>query len=182
MPSREAAQLGVSGLGSHVAVKRAGVERKEADWSTAARWGDATCAPSGDAGLPAGHHRGKHLSGLDRFRVRRRHSAHVQRSHRRTFSTKSDESEEGRLARDGGSLAGRFSSTRPAAAAAAVKHTTRLAPCPKPRVNRLAVPTPARWYGRVSRCRFHVPHNTARTSRPHSLSTTTSQPARVSQS
>jgi hypothetical protein len=62
MPSREAAQLGVSGLGSHVAVKRAGVERKEADWSTAARWGDATCAPSGDAGLPAGHHRGKHLS------------------------------------------------------------------------------------------------------------------------
>ena len=54
MPSREAAQLGVSGLGSHMAVKRAGVEKKEADWSAAARWGDATCAPSGDAGLPAG--------------------------------------------------------------------------------------------------------------------------------
>ena len=35
MPSREAAQLGVSGLGSHVAVKRAGAERKEADWSAA---------------------------------------------------------------------------------------------------------------------------------------------------
>ena len=34
---REAAQLGVSGLGSHVAVKRAGVERREADWSAAAR-------------------------------------------------------------------------------------------------------------------------------------------------
>ena len=36
---REAAQLGVSGLGSHVAVKRAGVERREADWSAAARDG-----------------------------------------------------------------------------------------------------------------------------------------------
>jgi hypothetical protein len=130
MPSREAAQLGVSGLGSHVAVKRAGVERKEADWSTAARWGDATCAPSGDAGLPAGHHRGKHLSGLDRFRVRRRHSAHVQRSHRRTFSTKSDESEEGRLARDGGSLAGRFSSTRPCCCCCCETHN---ATCPLPK-------------------------------------------------
>ena len=35
--SREAAQLGASGLGSHVAVKRAGVERREAYWSAAAR-------------------------------------------------------------------------------------------------------------------------------------------------
>ena len=32
MPSREAAQLGVSGLGSHVAAKRAGAERREADF------------------------------------------------------------------------------------------------------------------------------------------------------
>ena len=31
-PSREAAQLGVSGLGSHVAAKRAGAERREADF------------------------------------------------------------------------------------------------------------------------------------------------------
>jgi hypothetical protein len=31
---------------------------------------DAMCAPSGDAGVPAGHHGGKHLSGLDRVRVR----------------------------------------------------------------------------------------------------------------
>jgi hypothetical protein len=30
----------------------------------------AMCAPSGDAGVPAGHHGGKHLSGLDRVRVR----------------------------------------------------------------------------------------------------------------
>jgi hypothetical protein len=53
-------------------------------------WGDAICAPSGDAGVPAGHHGGKHLSGLDRFRVRRRYCVRVQRSHRRTLSTKSD--------------------------------------------------------------------------------------------
>ena len=78
MPSREAAQLGVSGLGSHMAVKRApGVERKEADWSEAAR---AICATSGDAGVPAGHHGGNHLSGLDRFRVRRRYCVRVQRA------------------------------------------------------------------------------------------------------
>ena len=32
VPSREAAQLGVSGLGSHVAAKRAGAERREADF------------------------------------------------------------------------------------------------------------------------------------------------------
>ena len=32
MPSREAAQLDVSGLGSHVAAKRAGAERREADF------------------------------------------------------------------------------------------------------------------------------------------------------
>jgi hypothetical protein len=35
MPSREAAQLGVSGLGSQVAVKRAGAEKREADVSAA---------------------------------------------------------------------------------------------------------------------------------------------------
>jgi hypothetical protein len=70
-------------------------------------WGDAKCAPSGDAGLPAGHHRGKHLSGLDRFRVRRRHSAHVQRSHRRTLSTKSDGARRAKR-----TTRGRFSSTR----------------------------------------------------------------------
>ena len=40
--------------------------------------------------MPTRHHGEKRLSGLDRFRVRRRHSAHVQRSHRRTLSTKSD--------------------------------------------------------------------------------------------
>ena len=33
MPSREAAQLKASGLGSHVAVKRAGMEGREAYWS-----------------------------------------------------------------------------------------------------------------------------------------------------
>jgi len=33
----EAAQLGVSGLGRHVAVKRAGAERREANLSAAAR-------------------------------------------------------------------------------------------------------------------------------------------------
>ena len=37
MPSREAAQLKASGLGSHVAVKRAGMEGREAYWSAAAR-------------------------------------------------------------------------------------------------------------------------------------------------
>ena len=57
MPSREAAwELEISGLGRHMAVKRAGEEKKEADWSEA---GDAICAPSGDAGVPAGHHGGK---------------------------------------------------------------------------------------------------------------------------
>ena len=63
-------------MGSHVAVKRAGVERREAYWSAAARdcgkargkitamreiKGDAMCAH----GMPAGHHGGKHLSGLE---------------------------------------------------------------------------------------------------------------------
>ena len=38
MPSREArAQLEASGLGCHVAVKRAGMEGREAYWSAAAR-------------------------------------------------------------------------------------------------------------------------------------------------
>ena len=65
MPLREAAQLGVSGLSSYVAVKRAGVQRKEADWSAAARDSGKThsrerdrethVSPSGDAGVPAGH-------------------------------------------------------------------------------------------------------------------------------
>jgi len=41
MALREAAQLGVSGLGSHVAVKRVGAERKEADWSSARDCGKA---------------------------------------------------------------------------------------------------------------------------------------------
>ena len=81
---REAAQLGVSGLGRHVAVKRAGMERREADWSAAAAAaaratataerhaeknhsrerdkGRRMCARSGDAGEPAGHNGGKHLS------------------------------------------------------------------------------------------------------------------------
>ena len=69
MPSREAAQLGVSGLGSQAAVKRAGAEKREADVSAAA------------------HDRGKARA---RFRVRRRCGVRVQRSHRRTLSTKSD--------------------------------------------------------------------------------------------
>ena len=37
MPSRQAAQLEASGLGSHVAVKREGMEGREAYWSAAAR-------------------------------------------------------------------------------------------------------------------------------------------------
>ena len=77
MPSREAAQLKASGLGSHVAVKRAGMEGREAYWSAAARdCGKARgknhsrerdngtprmCAP----GVRAGHHGGTQLSGLD---------------------------------------------------------------------------------------------------------------------
>ena len=36
-PLEKAAQLGASGLGSHVVVKRAGVERREAYWLAAAR-------------------------------------------------------------------------------------------------------------------------------------------------
>ena len=70
MPSREAAQLEASGLGSHVAVKRAGMEGREAYWSAAARdcgkargknhsrerdKGTRMCAP----GVPAGHNGGK---------------------------------------------------------------------------------------------------------------------------
>ena len=69
MPSREAAQLKASGLGSHVAVKRAGMEGREAYWSAAAR----DCGKAREKitdvrktkGVPAGHHGGKHLSGLD---------------------------------------------------------------------------------------------------------------------
>ena len=76
MPSREAAQLKASGLGSHVAVKRAGMEGREAYWSAAARdcgkargknhsrerdKGTRMCAP----GVPAGHNGGTQLSGLD---------------------------------------------------------------------------------------------------------------------
>ena len=78
MPSREArAQLEASGLGCHVAVKRAGMEGREAYWSAAARdCGKARgknhsrerdngtprmCAP----GVRAGHHGGKQLSELD---------------------------------------------------------------------------------------------------------------------
>ena len=78
MPSREArAQLEASGLGCHVAVKRAGMEGREAYWSAAARdCGKARgknhsrerdngtprmCAP----GVRAGHHGGTQLSGLD---------------------------------------------------------------------------------------------------------------------
>ena len=66
MPSREAAQLKVSGLGSHVAVKRAREWRgEEADWLAARDFGKTNsrerdkgrrmCAPYGDAGVPAGH-------------------------------------------------------------------------------------------------------------------------------
>ena len=63
-------------MGRHVAVKRAGMERREADWSAAARARARLrkgtrkkptvvrrmCAPSRDAGEPAGHNGGKHLS------------------------------------------------------------------------------------------------------------------------
>ena len=68
-------------MGRHVAVKRVGMERREADWSAAAARararlrkgtrekptvvrdkGRRMCAPSGDAGEPAGHNGGKHLS------------------------------------------------------------------------------------------------------------------------
>jgi hypothetical protein len=94
--SREAAQLGASGLGSHVAVKstrgwRGGRRTGRRRRATAERHaeknhchergkGRRTCAP----GMPAGHHGGKHLSGLDGFRVRGRCGVRVQRSHRRT--------------------------------------------------------------------------------------------------
>ena len=69
MPSREAAQLKASGLGSHVAVKRAGMEGREAYWSAAARDCGKARGKITDVrktkGVPAGHHGGKHLSGLD---------------------------------------------------------------------------------------------------------------------
>ncbi len=48
------------------------------------------CSLRSVAAEPVGHFGGKHLSGFDRFRVRRRCGVRVQRSHRRTLSTKSD--------------------------------------------------------------------------------------------
>jgi hypothetical protein len=55
MPSREAAQLGVSGLGSQAAVKRAGAEKREADVSAAARdrgkASEKTHSREGDVGM-----------------------------------------------------------------------------------------------------------------------------------
>ena len=95
MPSREAAQLKASGLGSHVAVKRAGMEGREAYWSAAAR----DCGKAREKitdvrktkGVPAGHHGGKHLSGLDGCQwIPCARAVRVQRSHRRTLSTASD--------------------------------------------------------------------------------------------
>ena len=110
MPSREAAQLGVSGLGSHVAAKRAGAERREADFcrrATAERHakkptvvretkggvGARACVLPEMHKCPRAPCGRKHLpgSGLDVFRVRRWCGVRVQRSHRRTLSTKSDE-------------------------------------------------------------------------------------------
>ena len=84
MPSREArAQLEASGLGCHVAVKRAGMDGREAYWSAAARdCGKARgknlsrerdngtprmCAP----GERAAHHGGKQLSGATEPRTER---------------------------------------------------------------------------------------------------------------
>ena len=51
MPSREAAQLGVSGLGIQAAVKRAGAEKREADVSAAARDRGKTHIREGDVGM-----------------------------------------------------------------------------------------------------------------------------------
>jgi hypothetical protein len=104
MPSREAAQLGVSGLGSHVAAKRAGAERREADFcrrATAERHakkptvvretkggvGARACVLPEMHKCPRAPCGRKHLpgSGLDVFRVRS--GLRVQRSHRRTLST-----------------------------------------------------------------------------------------------
>ena len=118
MPSREAAQLGVSGLGSHVAAKRAGAERREADFcrrATAERHakkptvvretkggvGARACVLPEMHKCPRAPCGRKHLpgSGLDVFRVRRWCGVRVQRSHRRTLSTKSDECSSRRDAR-----------------------------------------------------------------------------------
>ena len=104
MPSREAAQLGVSGLGSHVAAKRAGAERREADFCrrATAEWqakkttvvretkggvGARACVLPEMHKCPRAPCGRKHLpgSGLDVFRVRS--GLRVQRSHRRTLST-----------------------------------------------------------------------------------------------
>jgi hypothetical protein len=57
MPSREAAQLGVSGLGSHVAAKRAGAERREANFcrrATAERHAEKTHSRERDEGRRRG--------------------------------------------------------------------------------------------------------------------------------
>ena len=105
MPSARERQPTARGLRigqSRGSEKHAGVERREAYWSAAARdcgkargknhsherdKGRRTCAP----GMPAGHHGGKHLSGLDGFRVRGRCGVRVQRSHpTHTLSTASD--------------------------------------------------------------------------------------------
>ena len=95
--SREAAQLGVSGLDSHARGsgqeggrlvggarlrKHPSVMREIRETHVCSLW---RCRSA-----RAGHHGGKHLSGLDRFRVRRRRGVRVQRSHRRTLSTLSD--------------------------------------------------------------------------------------------
>ena len=77
LESEARAQLEASGLGCHVAVKRAGMEGREAYWSAAARdCGKArgkNHSRERDNGTPrmwapgvrAGHHGGKQLSGLD---------------------------------------------------------------------------------------------------------------------
>ena len=94
MPSREAAQLGVSGLDSHARGsgqeggrlvggarlrKHPTVMREIRETHVCSLW---RCRSA-----RAGHHGGKQLNGLDRFRVRRRRGVRVQRSHRRTLST-----------------------------------------------------------------------------------------------
>ena len=87
--------------------RRATAERQAKKTTVVRAKGRRMCAPSGvrsgDAGVePAMPNGVKHLSGLDRFRVRRRCGVRVQRSHRRTLSTKSDgaRDEPGSRARD----------------------------------------------------------------------------------
>ena len=71
--------------------RRATAERQAKKTTVVRAKGRRMCAPSGvrsgDAGVELAMPNGvKHLSGLDRFRVRRRCGVRVQRSHRRTLS------------------------------------------------------------------------------------------------